>query len=466
MRIASSLASSTVEDSAALRSLESRAIRGTYYVAGAYGLSMCIRLLSSVVLSRIFLPQYFGLMALITTVIVGLNLFSHVGVQDSIIQNPRGDDPVFLNTAWTIQVIRGCGIALLSIPLAWPVARFYHDTQIISLLPVLGASCIIAGFSSPGMLTLSRHMGVGRLSAIELGNQSVQFAVSLIWALIDPTIWALVGGRLAGELVRTTLSYRLIPGIRPQAILNRDCVRELIRFGKWILIGTAFTFLATSSDRLILAKLVSFRELGVYGIAFAMAAIPHQVITQFCDRIGFPFIARFANRPRVEYRRILLRYRRPVLIVGGVLIAGVVATGDFMIGHLYTKPYWGAKWMIGILALGLWHKMLYSTTLPAVLSLQKSHYNAFAYVAYSVSLYVVLPWGYHSFGIVGAVAAIAASDLPVYAVTAYSASREGISTWRQDFWATLAFALFLIFILVARNAAGFSWPFPALHSAA
>ena len=119
-------------------SLESRALKGTYYVVFFYGAAMGFRLLSSVILSRLFLPQYFGLMALVTTVIVGMNLFSHVGLQDSVIQNPRGDEPVFLNTAWTIQVMRGIGLFLLSIPLAWPVARFYHEPQIVALLPALG----------------------------------------------------------------------------------------------------------------------------------------------------------------------------------------------------------------------------------------------------------------------------------------------------------------------------------------
>src|ERR1700679_3684771 len=102
-------------------SLESRAIKGTYFVIFFYGVAMSLRLLSSVVLSRLFLPQYFGLTALITTVIVGMNLFSHVGLQDSVVQHPRGDEPAFLNTAWTIQVIRGAGLFLLTFPLAWPI---------------------------------------------------------------------------------------------------------------------------------------------------------------------------------------------------------------------------------------------------------------------------------------------------------------------------------------------------------
>ena len=53
-------------------------------------------------------------MTLLTTVLVGLNLFSHIGLGDSVIQSPRGDEPLFLNTAWTLQVIRGIGLWMVT----------------------------------------------------------------------------------------------------------------------------------------------------------------------------------------------------------------------------------------------------------------------------------------------------------------------------------------------------------------
>jgi O-antigen/teichoic acid export membrane protein len=446
-----------------LRSLEARALKGTYLIVAWYGLSMVLRLLSSVVLTRMFVPAYFGLMALMTTVIVGMNLFSHVGLQDSVIQHPRGDEPAFLNTAWTLQVIRGAGITLLTIPLAWPIARFYHEPQIITVLPALGLGCLIAGVSSPSLLTLTRHMGVGRLSVLELLTQFVQFAVTLLWASIQPTIWALVAGRIAAELARTAASYYMLPELRPRFTWDQESIRDLVNFGRWILIGTALTFVALQSDRLILAKLVSFQLLGVYGVAFALSDIPRQIILQFCSRIGFPFLAKFSGDARGEFRSMLLKYRLPVLSIGGILIIALVLVGDVFILHVYTKPYHGAAWMVGILAIGLWHTMLYSTVSPAVFALQKSHYNALANLAYCITLYVGLPVGFHLMGMLGAVIAVAASDLPVYFVTAYGAYREGVNTLRQDALLTGAFFSTLGLALAARAALGFGWPFPGLH---
>jgi O-antigen/teichoic acid export membrane protein len=232
-----------------------------------------------------------------------------------------------------------------------------------------------------------------------------------------------------------------------------------VQFGRWILVGTALTFLALQSDRLILAKLISFRMLGIYGIAFALSDIPRQIILQFCSRIGFPFIAKFSERPRSEYQAIVLKYRMPVMVVGGLLLVFTVCTGDYFVRLIFDKRYYEAAWMIGILTLGLWHTLLYSTTSQAILSLQKAHYNAIGYLVYCITLYAGLPFGYHMLGMTGAVLAVALSDLPVYFITVVSAHREGMKLYWQDTWLTAAFVVCLGAGLLLRSWMGFGSPF-------
>ena len=445
------------------RRLEKQAIKGTVYIIAFYGISLALRMVSSVVLARLFSPEFFGVMTLLTTVLVGLNLFSHIGLGDSVIQSPRGDEPVFLNTAWTLLVLRGGGLWVMTVLLAWPVARFYHEPRMFALFPVLGFGCVISGFTSTSLLNLARHMGVGKTSLLDLVAQVVYFGVTLIWALFDPSLWALVGGRLVSELARTVISYFIIPELRPRFVLDKECLRSLLHFGKWILIGTALTFLATQSDRLILGKLISIEALGVYGVAFALSDMPRQIIAMFCSRVGYPFIARFAQQPRHEYRSIFLKYRLPVLAVGGLGLVFVVCTGDQLVLHLYDHRYHAAAWMVGVLALGLWHTMLYSTVAPAILALSKAHYNAAANLVYCISLFVLIPLGFHLFGMLGAVGAVAVGDLPVYFVVQYAAYRERLGTLLQDAWMTVAFIMTLICGLALRAALGFGQPFQGIH---
>jgi O-antigen/teichoic acid export membrane protein len=397
---------------------------------------------------------------------VGLTLFSHIGLEDSVIQNPRGDEEPFLNTAWTIQVLRGIGLWLVMMIVAWPIARFY-DQRLLWLLPFVGFASVISGFSSPNLLSLSRHLGVARSSLLEFICQFTQYGVAIGWAFFDRTIRALVVARLASELVRVLLSYRIIKGgVRPRFLLEREALRSLLTFGRWILIGTALTFLANQSDRLILPKLLpkstAFQELGVYGIAFALSDLPRQIITMFSSKVGFPFIARFVHQPRPEFRKVLLKYRMMVLAVGAVLLTFTICFGDIFILHVYKKPYHGAAWMIAIFGLGLWHTLLYSTTSPAIMSLQKSHYNALANLLYFLALVFLLPLGYGYFGIVGAVTAVAISDSPMYLVNVWASYREGLGMLRQDGLMTLVFVGTLALGFAIRHAFGLGLPFPGI----
>ncbi len=448
------------------RALESKALKGTYYVIGSYGLAMALRLGGSVVLTRLFAPEYFGLMNLLTTIMVGLLLISHIGLQDSVIQNPRGDEPAFLNTAWTLQVIRGAVIFLITIPLAWPIAHFYPEIgsrpHLIWVLPVLGFGCFLAGLTSPNLLHLSRHIGLGRLSALESGTQVFQLLITIVWAYYWRSIWVLAWSRVVAEFARSLVSYFMHPQLRPRFTWDKPIVRELVHFGRWILIGTALNFLALQSDRLILGKLTTMQMLGIYGIAFTLSDVPRQIILQFSSRVGFPFIAKFIDRPRPEFRSIVLKYRMPALLVGAAMLVAVVCFGDVFIVHVFDKRYHEAAWMVAIFAVGLWHTMLYSTISPAIMALQKSHYNAVAYAVYCVALFIALPLGFHYWGMVGAVIAVAASDLPVYFVNLYSGYREGVGTLGQDLKLTFAFLTLLAVSLTARAFLGFPSPFPHL----
>ena len=59
-----------------------------------------------------------------------------VGIGPTIIQNKRGDDPTFLNTAWTLQVVRGFILWLGCLAVAWPGAYWTGSSSGGSGLPL------------------------------------------------------------------------------------------------------------------------------------------------------------------------------------------------------------------------------------------------------------------------------------------------------------------------------------------
>ena len=376
---------------------------------------------------------------------MGISLISDIGLGPNVIQSPRGDEPALLNTVWTLQVLRGVGIFIVSLILAWPMSMIYHEPRLMALLPALGINVVISSFNSTNLLSMSRHMGVRRVFLLDITTQLFALLITAGCAWVYPSVWALVIGSILSTVYRLSFSFyrRLIPGIRNTFCWDRESLHGLIHFGKWILLSTAFYFFASQADRLILGRLISFSMLGVYGIAYSVSDIPRAIINAFAQRVGYPFIARMVHLPIVEFRKVFLRYRLRALLAGAVMLCLMVHLGGFLIIKMYDQRYHAASWMVPVLALGLWHTLMYATTMPALFSLGKSRYSAIGNAAYSIAVVSAIPIAFHFFGMFGAVVAVAAGDLPLYFVTVAGASREGVATWQQDLQATGIFLAFL-----------------------
>jgi hypothetical protein len=74
-------------------------------------------------------------MALVSIVIIGIHLFSDIGIHAALIQNER-EDADFVNTMWTMEVIRGFALWLIALAIAGPVGTFYGELILASLIPV------------------------------------------------------------------------------------------------------------------------------------------------------------------------------------------------------------------------------------------------------------------------------------------------------------------------------------------
>jgi len=438
---------------APLGTLESRALNATFWTIVQYGAGQGLRLVNSYILTRLLLPEAMGQMTLVTTLIVGITMLSDIGLAPSVIQSPRGDEPDFLNTAWTLQVLRGGALWIVALLLAWPAAKFYHDPRLTLIFSVLAISTLLQGLNSTSLLTISRHMAVRMQFFVEFSTQIVALIVTLTCAYYWRNVWALVVGNLASLLYKAAFSHSpLIPGIRNRFHWDKSDLKDILHFGKWIFLGTAFFFFASQADRLYLGRFVPLAVLGVYGIAYQISDVPRSVINAFSYRVGYPFIAKIIHLPMAEFRSQFLRYRRYVLLFGALLLSLMVVWGDVVIHKLYKPVYANdAAWMVPILAIGLWHTLMYQTTSPVLLSLGKSKYNAVGNGVFCFTMLAAIPIGFHFWGLLGAVIAVAAGDFPLYCVFQFGATREGVRPLKQDFQMTLVFISLLALEFAARH---------------
>lgn len=440
-------------------SIKKLAIRGAVWTVAGYGASQILRFGSNLLLTRLLFPDLFGLISLVYVFISGLLLFSDLGISTSVVQNKRGDDPAFLNTAWTLQVLRGSILWLLCLILAIPIAKIYNEPQLGLLMPIVGLSAVMAGFNSTAIFTLNRHLSVKQLAMFELSGQVISVVVMLIWAVISPSIWALVAGGLAAPLFQLIWSHRMNQDKPNRLTWDKSAISEIISFGKWIFLSTALTFLATQSDRLILGKLFSFEMLGIYGVAFTLADIPRQLMLAISSKVIFPTYAKMMELPRSEFRSKILRSRSIILLAVAVVVAGLAGCGDLVVTVLYDERYRAAAWMLPLLAIGTWPVMLTQTIDPVLFTIGQPRYIAFGCFLSFLFYIIGIPVAFSLYGPIGAVISVSLSNLPPWLVVTYALWREKISVIRQDLIMTFIFLAIMGLLTLSRSLLGLGVPF-------
>ncbi len=445
--------------------LRGRAVRASLWAISGLVASRGLRLANNVIMARLLFPEAFGLMALVNIFVQGVQLLTDIGIAPAVIQNRRGEERAFLDTAWTMQILRGFALWAILAAIAWPASRVYGEPILASLIFVVGFSAAISGFESTARFTLNRRLHLGKLTGLEVGAQLVGMPVMIIWAWLWPSVWALVGGTLVMALARTVGSHFLLSGHRDCLAWDPSAAKEVFSFGKWIFVVSAVGFLATEIDRLILGRLVPFEILGVYTIAFMLQRMPDDLISRIGERVIFPAVSSQRDVPRPELRRRILRNRWPFLSGLAALIALLAVFGDWVVLTLYDGRYDEAAWMLQILALGLWPRALTNTMGAVLLAVGAPRYLAYSGTLRMLVLAAAVPIGYATWGMLGVVGVVAASACLDYVVESIGLWRHGLLAIRQDLWLSFLLAGFMILLTGARLMSGVEFgtvPWPRL----
>jgi len=406
-------------------SLKARVIRSSALTVGGFGASQVIRLASNLMLTRLLFPEAFGLMALVLVIMQGLAMFSDVGVTPAIMQSKRGDDPDFLNTAWTIQVIRGFVLWIVACGLAFPMAWVYDQPLLLWVLPVASLNLIIMGFNPTRLDTAGRHLMIGRVTLIDIFTQlsGVIVAVALAWWL--QSVWALVISGLVSVTVQLFLFDRFLPGDRNRFQWEKPAAQELINFGKWVFLSTVCGFLFSQGDKIILGKFLPLDLFGIYNIGFFLAAFPLLLGGMITRKILIPI---YRETPPTQSCDNFLRLRKMRIVVTAallLLLACFGASGVWLVEVLYDPRYQMAGAIVTVIAVAQIPQIIGLTYDQAALAAGDSRRFFGLALARAVMMVSGLLIGFEMAGLMGALIAQGVAMVLVYPVVVWLARRMG-----------------------------------------
>ena len=258
------------------------------------------------ILARLLAPEDFGLLAVGMVALAMMLRLTDFGVVASLIQAPESDKR-HLDTAWTISLLRGVGIAAILLVAAPWIAEAFGEAKATDIIRALALTALLQAAASIQVAKLNRELRFRGLAAIRLSSAVANTAVAI---LLAPSlgVWAMVWGAIAGELTFMIVSYLVAP-YRPRFSISDQATKSIARFGRWIFLIGIISVAADSAIRWIIANRLGVAELGLYFMAWRLAYLPVQLISELVNEVAFPVYAQLqSNRDKAAaaFRSLLV----------------------------------------------------------------------------------------------------------------------------------------------------------------
>jgi O-antigen/teichoic acid export membrane protein len=310
------------------------AIGGTWTV-GARLVSRIVDLGTMVALAHLLQPKDFGLVAIAMTVIYIVEAALELPLSQALVRLKHVESEHY-DTAFTLGLIRGFALSTIVCLVSWPFAHFYSDSRLLLLVCVLSLAPASRGLVSPRLADFSRNFDFTPDFIMELIGKLVAFTSAIAIALTTRSYWSIAVGTVLAPAVSTTVSYFLAP-YRPKLGLLR--LSAFSGFLGWITAAQVVSSINWQADRLILGKLSSRAELGLFTAANDTANIP---LLAFMSPIMRPLLSAFSVLREVPERlqnsyqsscRAIVTFGLPILI------------GESIMAEAFVRLFFGEKWI-------------------------------------------------------------------------------------------------------------------------
>jgi O-antigen/teichoic acid export membrane protein len=301
-----------------MSSISSRLFKGSVWLSAARVVINALALLSTILLARLLVPDDFGIVSLATTILIVVSSVTELSLSLALVRQPFITDE-HLDTAWTLNALRGLILAMLFAAAGHPIAALYGDQRLVAVMVVLALSLLLNGLTNPRTAMLQRQLVFWQEFVLSVAQKLASFIVSVSIAYFYRTYWALVIGTLAMQATNVLISYAILP-YRPRISLART--KELLSFSIWLTGSAIVNTLNWRFDFLFIGRALGMSALGHYTVGNNLAQIPTRETTGPLAQVVFPGFSTIRKNPS----RLSAAYQRAQALVTAVALpAGFIA---------------------------------------------------------------------------------------------------------------------------------------------
>ncbi len=404
--------------------MESKLAKTNVVVAGSTATRLGLRLLSTIILTRLLDPSAFALVGLTASIMFLFEMLSDTGTRSFVLRHERGHESLITNCLWTVGMIRSVILCLIAVLVAKPVASLMSMPDLELALYIVAPAFLFQGARSLAPFVDDRNNRPIKPILVETVAHVIGTVITVVTTIIFDSKWCIVIGLLYAPIVHLILSFTLFEQERPRFTYDKALYWEIFHWAKYIVPSSIITIILFESDKFIFGKLVPAEILGFYFLASNLAAIPNGFIMTYARRVVGPAVSAAIHGGDPDISKRYYDTKNAILLLLAAGIGGMAGVADLLVDIIYDDRYAQVAYFLGFLLI---RSILCIYTYPLEVLLVVSGKIKTTLIANLLRLawiaIVIVP-AYNMFDTVGLILAFVTSEIPAALFLAFATVRD------------------------------------------
>ncbi len=269
-----------------MNSTKKQLISGITYIAISKYTGIVVSLVVTGILSRLIVPEDFGVVAVATVIISFFSIFSDVGIAPAIIQNKKLTTDN-LSDIFCFTIFIGLILTICFFFASWPIASYYDNVQLRTICKILSINLFFVTVNIVPNALFYKNKQFKFLAIRNLTIQLVSGIIAVIAALKGLGLYALLINPIISSVSIFIIGFRKYPQ-KIRWTLGISSVKIIFVYSAYQFLFNIINYFSRNLDKLLMGKYLSMKSLGYYEKSYRFMMLPLQNITHVISPVLHP----------------------------------------------------------------------------------------------------------------------------------------------------------------------------------
>jgi PST family polysaccharide transporter len=275
-------------------------VRGGLTLVAGRGLNVLVQIASTMLLARVLGPHDFGIVAIVTALVLFAPFLVDLGSADAVTQKAYITRAEISDLFW-LNLTIGCLMTVLFAAGSGLIGTFFAQPELTDIALILSLTFIMTAISIQHYALMRRAMEFRRIAIIDLSSNAISSVLSVALALSGWGYWALVAKPIVQLCLAGFGAWMSCPWLPSRPRLSREA-KDLVRFGLGITGFTLMDTLSRSADRIALGYFYGAGSLGYFQNAFLLYSNMLSILSESMHNVAISSLSKLRDN-LAELRR-------------------------------------------------------------------------------------------------------------------------------------------------------------------